>query len=754
MSRLRRADCPHLPSGARQPLPSEGTSTRRDGSLPTFGSILASEPTSHHTQSTATAPVTRVSRALGEAHLRSDPLSPILALISRSRAALGRLDLALFGLSMVVYVATRLVGLDRFPIYFFTDEAIQTVLASEFVRDGFRDFAGTLFPTYFQNAFFYNLSLSVYLQMVPYLVFGKSVLVTRGTAMLVTAAGAFGLGLILKNIYQIRYWWAGVMFLSVTPAWFLHSRTAFETTLMVSTYIWFIYLYLLYRTHSPRYLYACLVFGGAVFYSYSPGQIIVVVSGLLLLLSDLRYHWQNRRTAARGLFVIALLFLPYLRFQLTHPGETAFHLQVLNSYVIQDIPLTDKITTFAANYVHGLDPAYWYLPNSLDLPRHVMKGYGHILLATFPLAMVGLVLTAFHIRQAEYRALLMALLASPVGMALVAVGVTRALVFVFPVAVLTTLGVEPIGRRLGRLPSGNVFAVGLFLVLAGYNVHMMKDALVNGPTWYSSYGLYGMQYGAPQVYAEVKRELAQSPDTLVFVSPNWANGVDTLERFFLPETDPVWMLDFDALQFDKVEDIDKMLFVLTPTEYDSLKDDPKFENIRIEHAIPYPDGNIGFYFVRVAYSAQADSILSAERAEMLRPVTDVFYLHGELLKVVHPVFDIGQVEDLFDGNPDSLVRTRNVNPALISLGFEQPRTINGMTITTGSMDMMITIRLYAGEAGEPFEYTHTYFNLPDDPTVVFKFPDGPPMVTRIEISIQNLNEDAEGDVHIREIAFQ
>lgn len=678
----------------------------------------------------------------------------VLAPLSRIRTGSGKLELSLFGLSMGVYVVTRLIGLDRFPIYFFTDEAVQTVLASDFVRDGFRDFNGTVFPTYFQNASLYNLSLSVYLQLLPYLAFGESVLVTRGTAMLATAVGAFGLGLILKNIYRIRYWWAGVLFLSITPAWFLHSRTAFETTLMVSVYIWFLYLYLLYRTRSPRYLYACLILGAMVFYSYSPGQLVIFASGALLLLSDFRYHWSNLRTGLRGLLLIAVLYLPYLRFQFTHPGETIFHLRVLDSYWFHKIPLSQKVLTFLANYAHGLSPAYWYLRNSEDLTRHVMKGYGNILLATLPLALVGLAIALRRVRETEYRAALIALFAAPIGMALVGVGLTRVLVFVFPVALLTTLGVEPIGRLLARILPRHAFAVSLFVVLSGTNLYMLNDSLTNGPTWFTNYGLYGMQYGGQQVFGEVKKELRLSPQSLFFVSSSWANGADILRRFFLSDEDPVWMLDLDGLRYNKVDGIDKMVFVVTPAEYETLAGDPKFAEIQIEKTIVYPDGSPGFYFVRAAYSADAGAILAAERAERRKPIRDVVSIGGESVIVVHPPFDSGQVGSLFDGDPFTLARSRKINPAVISMTFERPRAINGVKITTGTMDMTIIVRVYAGEAAEPIEYAKTFFELPEDPTVEFEFDDAPAMLTKIEISVENLNADSEGNVHIREITFE
>ncbi len=81
----------------------------------------------------------------------------------------------LFGLALLLYLATRLIGLADFPIYFFSDEAIQTVHAADLIRDGFKDEEDTLLPTYFKNGPFYNLSLSVYLQVLPYLILGKSV---------------------------------------------------------------------------------------------------------------------------------------------------------------------------------------------------------------------------------------------------------------------------------------------------------------------------------------------------------------------------------------------------------------------------------------------------------------------------------------------------------------------------------------------------------------------------------------------------
>jgi len=61
------------------------------------------------------------------------------------------LDTVLGLLALLTFAATRLIGLAQYPIYFFTDEAANTVLAAEFLDNGFRDQFGQLFPRTFRT---------------------------------------------------------------------------------------------------------------------------------------------------------------------------------------------------------------------------------------------------------------------------------------------------------------------------------------------------------------------------------------------------------------------------------------------------------------------------------------------------------------------------------------------------------------------------------------------------------------------------
>ena len=680
-----------------------------------------------------------------------------IARIRRVRPAIGSrvltLEEILFGLVIVVYLSTRLVGLTQFPIYFFTDEAIQTVQAADFVHNDFHNGDNDLFPTYFVNGNQYNLSLSVYLQVIPYLLFGKSELVTRGTAVLSTLLGAVCIGLILRNIFKLKYWWLGTLILSITPAWFLHSRTAFETSLMVSMYIAFLYFYLRYRYIAPKNLYLALVFGGLTFYAYSPGQVIMGVTGVLLLLSDIRYHWQNRKVGLIGLGVLAVVALPYARFLITRGAENYKHLQILNSYLTQPLPILEKVRMYFSEYLGGLNPAYWYIPNNNDLSRHLMKGYGHLLWLSFPFAALGLAICLKNIRSSMHRLVLIALLAAPTGAALVGIGITRLLVMVVPATLLTALGLIAYLTWLEkrRLPE-KALAFGVFIPLVAFNFYMMNDALVNGPTWYSDYGLGGMQWGASQIFPAVQDYLKTSPQTHIILSPSWANGTDVVARFFLPDPLPVDLGSIDGYLFEHMPLDNNTLFVMIPDEFKRMEASNKFTDIRVEKTLLFPDGTPGFYFVRLRYVDNIDAILQAEKEARSQLQTGTVTINGQPVSVSYSMLDMGSIQNAFDGDTNTLVRSMEANPLVIELTFSQPLAMSSVTVMGGGVDSRVTATLQVQGQSSPqvFKNDAPQTPLPKNLTVDFG---GTLQVTSIRLEILSVNDSAPAHIHVWEITF-
>jgi hypothetical protein len=491
----------------------------------------------------------------------------------------------------------------------------------------------------------------------------------------------------------------------------------------------------------------------------------MAVTGAALFLADLPYHLHPSRRDGlrRGLMLTILLALPFVRFWLGHPSVIRDQLTTRGAAVAEaGVSLGETLGQFGSEYAFGLSPIYWYAPvNGRDDTRHALDGYGNLLPITAPFAVLGLLLALRNLRSPAHRIILLALLATPVGAALVEIGAPRILWFVIPATVLTGLGLsaslEWLERRRVPYPA---LAVGVAAVLGGFNFYLLRDSLVNGPTWFHDYTLYGMQYGARQVFGQATVEYLESdPQTTVSVSPTWANGAEMLADFFLTEEQErrVVLQSLDYYLAEKRDLDPKLIVVLPPPEYERALAAPLFERVEVDRVLPYPDGTPGFYFVRLTYSELADSFIAEARTAQHELAQGEVMIDGEPAKLEFTQLNGGRVEDIFDGDFESVARTYDINPAVFIITFAAPRPVGGVTVTTGSMDVGLVVRLYTADEpqGEPAaEYSRTYTDLPDDPTVDLAFDQPPPLVTRLYLEILKVGDAPAGTVHVREIVVR
>jgi hypothetical protein len=197
-----------------------------------------------------------------------------------------------------------------------------------------------------------------------------------------------------------------------------------------------------------------------------------------------------------------------------------------------------------------------------------------------------------------------------------------------------------------------------------------------------------------------------------------------------------------------------MLLVMTPPEYEQAKASKKFKSVTVEQVIPYPDGRPGFYFARLAYADNFDTIISEEKAVRSKPVQGQVVIDGQQVQVTHSQFDAGQLRDLFDGDTFSLARGLEANPLVLEFTFPQPRPMTGLEATFGSMDLTLTAKLYADGATEPVAYSQTFRGLPPDPKVELAFDRGPATVKKLRLEILQLNAGLEVHIHVRELKFK
>jgi hypothetical protein len=667
------------------------------------------------------------------------------------------LGAACFAVALVVYLVTRLVGLTDYPISFIGDEAVQVVDAGQLVHHGLRDQFGDLLPTYLRNGPYLNLSTTVYLQLVPYRVFGYSEFAARGVTVLMTLSGAIAISLLLRDVFRSRFWWVGALLLSIVPAWFLHSRTALEAPTGCSFYCWFLYLYFRARTTgSARSLYAAVALGALTFYSYAPLKIVVVATALLFCFSDIRWLNERRSVLLRAIGIGALLALPELRFQLAHSGANLDQLHVLGSYVVDPrLSLTEKLGRFAHQYALGLDPRYWYNPGeSRDLSRHVMKGWGNLLPGSLPFAALGVARVLSCLRTSSYRAILLATVAAPLGAATVEIQLPRSLVIVVPATILTALGLDWILTPLAARLRFGVVSVAVLAILTAVNVVMLVDALRNAPTWYHDYGLYGLQYGARQVSQTVRRELRRHPEDSIAISSAWANGTDTLIDFFLPNEPRVRVETLETTlleRTDRYPDLARTIFVVTPTDLGQVRVSRLFEEPNVFSTLELPDGQAGFDFIRLRYSARAPAIIAAERARLHHPVTEAVVVGGGLAEVTHTPFDFGDVSNLFDGDPFTLARTADASSMEFRLEFSAPRPLRSVRVVGRDMTLATDIRVDISGRGRPLVFHLVGVRRESQPTLEITLGPRPQRVRSVELRIFDPTDPATRHVHVREI---
>jgi hypothetical protein len=659
-----------------------------------------------------------------------------------------------FVLALGVFLLTRLWGLDRFPIFFFCDEAVQTVQAARLTKAGFRGEEGELLPTYFRNTEFHNLSIGVYLQVLPARLLPRSVIVARAVPLAVVFSAMLAMGWILRDFLKLRYGWVGVLVLSGFPGWFLHTRIAFELMLATAAYVWFLYFYLRYRAGRPRALFAAALFAALTFYGYNTFQPVIVATALLLAIVDAPFHWRNGRVVLGAVALAALLAWPYVRFVRMYSREVGERLRSLDSYWTDPArPLPEKLAIYSREYARAFDPRYWFRPDPVgDIARHTMKGYTHVPIAALPFLVAGIALCAWRIRSPGERTLLVALVCAPAGAAIVRSGITRAMILVVVFGMLVGVAADPLLRLLGRHLRPALVAAMVFLGLAVPQARMLADSLRNGPTWYREYGMYGMQWGAREVFGALEPIRKSHPKALVFVSPEWANGMRDLVDFFLPDADDVQMASVDWF-LDKRQVLpDETLAVLTEDEYRRAEKDRRLD-LRVEKTMAYPDGRPGFRFVWVGYSADFDTILAAEKERWHRLVMeDGIEVGGGTASVAHSIFDVGSAMHLFDGDDRSLVRTESANPAVVELSFHPPRRIAEVGVTIGSMVAEISLDA-SGPAGQD-SFTKTYRDLPSDPTIDVPVPSVGGPVSKLRISVRDVNADEPEHVHLREIRLR
>ncbi|MEO8189173.1 MAG: hypothetical protein ABI682_02435 [Acidobacteriota bacterium] len=674
-----------------------------------------------------------------------------------TRAGTARAEWILFLAALALYAATRFIGISRYPIFFFCDEALQGNLAWQLLHNRFRDHTGTFLPPYFLNDRRWAVSLSVYLHLVPVALFGKTVAVIRATSAAVSVLGAAAAAGALKEM-RVRFWWAAPLIVAPIPLFFVHARLGFETSMMASFYFCFLWAYFVYRARDPRWIYAALAFGAATFYSYTAGQGVMLVTGVALLLSDLKYHLRQKKTLLAGALLFSLVMAaPYIRYRRLHPGVVQAQLAVLDSYWTHPIPLKEKLKHFGRNYAAGLDPRYWFRPNGSEMARHRMDTLPFLPVFLAPLMLVGFGLCLWKApRSALHRAVLISPLGVPFSAAAAELQILRLMAMVVPATLLSAIAIDQILRWLARLRLP--YAATSLACAAGLAVasgKLTRDALVEGPTWFHDYGLYGMQWGAPQIFDAIRQD-ARSQRGTFLLSSAWSNNPQEFVSFFMTaaEQPRVRIADIRAWEQQEQPLAGNEIFIMTPEEFRLATESPKFTVSPPLRTIPYPDGTPGFRFVKVRYVENVRGIFEAEKVARAVLQEDTVAAGPETWRVSHSRMDMGSLEALFDGRAETIIRGLEANPFILDIRFPTPRPVASVALTLGAMDQTRVLLKAISPSGEEKIATVTVSNRPALPWTEVRLPGGAFLAAGVRVEITDGSGSDPSHIEIGEMRLK
>jgi hypothetical protein len=655
-------------------------------------------------------------------------------------------------LCLVLYLSTRLIGLREYPMYFFTDEAVQTLLAEDLVRDDFHDTNGVLLPAFFYNGYQYNLGTSVYLQVIPFLLFGRVLEVNRGVSVLATSLSAVFLFLIAMRIFRMKYPWLLILLLSITPVWFLHSRTSFETGLAFTFYCGFIYYYLAYRQGERNHLYGAVVMAALTFYSYSPVRLVVLASALLFFIVDFRYHIQDKKVLWCAVALTVLVILPFISFEIDYPGENLSHLHILGSYWVQDISIFEKISHYLVEYGRSFSPNYWFFSQTDELVRHRMGPHAYMNTWLLPFVVGGMALAIKRWKDAPYRVVLLIFLLAPMGGAIVERGITRILIMVIPMLLFAGFAIEwllQFVRRRFRVPD-LLISVLLLILLGWFNIYLLQDALTNGPTWSTDYAMSGMQYGAVQLSEKIPEFIAnQDKPVKIILTPTWANGTDIVMRFFFGTPLPFEIGSVDTFINAYTPLEDNVVMILTPQEMKRLEENEKFTDINVLDQIPYPDGNTGFYFVKFRYVDNIQEVFQAEADARKILQKETLDINGISAEVSYSYLDMGPINLIFDQDVDTMARTMEANPFVVKIEYSQTVNLQSCTALIGGTPTDVYLELYDDQEELLGQYHQQYDATPNPRTVDLAIlPQNG--VSEVVFKIKNSNDGEPAHVHLWE----
>jgi hypothetical protein len=196
------------------------------------------------------------------------------------------------------------------------------------------------------------------------------------------------------------------------------------------------------------------------------------------------------------------------------------------------------------------------------------------------------------------------------------------------------------------------------------------------------------------------------------------------------------------------------IYVLPAQQYEQVRGSGKLVVEQPIRMLQYPNGQPGFFFVRMRYVDNIDAILAAEREARRQLVEDITTINGQTVRVAHSRTDLGSVADLFDNDRRTLMRGFEANPLVFELEFPKSRAISGIGLDFWRVDLGLTVTIMPDDGSQPQVFTATYRNPPLDPHVEINLSNGPIKARKLRIELLKLSADDVAKIHVQGIQLR
>lgn len=271
----------------------------------------------------------------------------------------------------LLFLVTRIYKISSIPSSVYWDEASIGYNAYSVLKTG-KDEWGSFLPLHFRAFGEFKLPVYIYSVLLSESIFGLTPLAVRLPAVFYGLLSLIGLYLLVLIITKNKTITLFSSFLfSISPWFFIFSRTGYEATAGLTFFIWGIYLFFKYKNQNWKIMFSIFSLILAI-YSYNSFRILAVP--LLGLVLGFIFLKGKKSILIVSSVLLILATLPIYKLYTKDSGLVRLQ--------------TVKSTDYIINYFENFSPEFLFIKGDTN-PRSQMPGQSQLYVLDLPFLVLG-----------------------------------------------------------------------------------------------------------------------------------------------------------------------------------------------------------------------------------------------------------------------------------------------------------------------------------------------------------------------------